>query len=64
MGEIDKLFLVAKADFYKQRAYQAFEEAADPKRLVEFDGRDHGQALLDGAYAEAALQAIIDFLGN
>ncbi len=59
---IAKLVLVAKADFFKDRAYGVFEEASVPKTLIEFDGSDHGQALLEGEHAEAALTQILTFL--
>ncbi len=62
-SDIDKLVLVAKSDFFKDRAYSVFEEAAEPKTLVEFEGFDHGQALLTGDHAEGAQSAIMTFLG-
>ena len=57
-----KLFLVAKQDFYKANAYTAYEEASEPKRLLEYDGREHGQALFEGPHAESASSEILEFL--
>ena len=60
--EIAKMVLVAKADFYNARAYTAFEEAADPKTLSEYEGREHGQELLHGQHKVDVLKVIFDFL--
>ena len=60
----DKLFLIAKADFFKSNAYAGYEEAVEPKTLLEFEGRDHGQALLEGAHGETAVSAIMEFLAR
>jgi pimeloyl-ACP methyl ester carboxylesterase len=62
-GEIKKLFMVSKADFYKSRAYTNFEEASEPKILIEYEGAEHGQALLKGMHAKNVLNEILKFLG-
>ena len=61
-SEIAKLFLVAKQDFYAAGTYSAYEKTAEPKRLVEFEGREHGQALLEGEHAEQALDVVLSFI--
>ncbi|WP_458775376.1 alpha/beta hydrolase [Desulforhopalus sp. 52FAK] len=59
---IKKMIIVAKSDFYKSRAYTSFEEAVKPKILKEYDGTEHGQALLNGFYSQQVLQEIFNFL--
>lgn len=61
-NSISKLFLIAKQDFFKAYAYAEYKEASEPKRLLEYEGREHGQALLDGQHAEDVLSEIIQFL--
>ena len=61
-GEIAKLFMVAKQDFYAAGAYSAYDKTAEPKTLIEYEGRDHGQALLTGEHAEQALEDILGFM--
>lgn len=59
---VKKLILVAKADFYNSRSYSTFAEAVEPKVLVEYEGTEHGQALLTGGNSKFVEQAILKFL--
>lgn len=59
---IKKMVMVAKSDFYKSRAYTSFEEASEPKILIEYEGTEHGQALLKGVHAQKVYHDILKFL--
>lgn len=58
----DKLVIVAKRDVFKSGAYTSFKEAVQPKTLLEYDGAEHGQALLKGAHRESVLNEILKFI--
>ena len=60
--QIYKLVMVSKTDFYKSRSYATFEEALAPKVLREYEGTEHGQALLEGKHAENVHGEIFKFL--
>jgi alpha-beta hydrolase superfamily lysophospholipase len=60
--DIEKLIVVAKFDFFGKRARTAFAEAAEPKVLAEYEGRDHGQDLLTGVHGAAVRQRVLDFI--
>lgn len=61
--EIKKLVILAKGDFYKSRAEDAFKEASEPKTLLAYQGSDHGQGLLSGEHGNIVLNEIFNFLG-
>ncbi len=60
--EVEKIMFVATGDGIAQRTYDGFERAAEPKTLLEYDGTDHGQALLEGEHSESVLADINEFL--
>lgn len=60
--EIGKLFIYARQDFYRSRAVQGFEKAAEPKTLLELPGSLHAQDMLSGPYAKLLDQVIVRFI--
>lgn len=59
----DKLFLYAKEDGFGTSAIKAnFQDSSEPKKMVEYEGSDHAQALLLGKHKEAASKLIVDFI--
>ncbi|MEH6631600.1 MAG: hypothetical protein V7776_12265 [Halopseudomonas aestusnigri] len=45
-------------------SYSTFEEASEPKQIIEYDGFVHGQDLLAGKYGKEVTTHIINFLIN
>lgn len=60
---VPKLVLVAKKDFWASRAYDTYETAGDPKKLVEYDGTEHGQGMLAGPQGDRVAKDILLFMG-
>ena len=60
--QLPKLFFVAKQDGWGAKAYDAYRDSDPPKKLMEYEGFAHGQALLSGEYAQEINQIIIDFI--
>lgn len=60
--KVSKLFVHAEGDFFLQRSVLSFEKAADPKRLLVFDGSEHGQELLKGDHRDQLEAQLLDFV--
>ncbi|QDG78628.1 alpha/beta hydrolase [Labrenzia sp. PHM005] len=60
--ETEKLFIYTRQDFYRSRAVQAFEKAAEPKTLLELPGSLHAQDMLSGPHAKLLDQMIVRFI--
>jgi pimeloyl-ACP methyl ester carboxylesterase len=61
-----KLFVCAERDFLGAAAAvrQAYEDAAQPKDIRLFPGREHSRAMFEAPYGEEALRAILDFVSS
>ena len=59
-----KLFICAERDSLGAAAsvQRAYQDAAEPKAIRLFPGREHSRAMFKAAYGEEALQAILDFV--
>jgi len=60
--DIKKLVIVAKQDFYKKFAYDAFSESVQPKQLKEYSGTEHAQGLFKGPHREDLISTLLKFL--
>ena len=61
-NRINKLVLVSRSDFWGSRSYATFKDASAPKTLKEYEGMEHGQALLSGKHAANVHSVIFKFL--
>lgn len=61
-NKINKLVLVSTSDFWGSKSYATFEEASAPKSLKEYEGIEHGQALLSGKHTATVHSDIFNFL--
>jgi pimeloyl-ACP methyl ester carboxylesterase len=61
-SKINKLVLISRSDFWGSKSYATFKEASAPKTLKEYEGMEHGQALLSGKHAENVHSVIFKFL--
>ncbi len=61
-GEIEKLMISTEGDTLVYRASMGYEEWADPKIWLEYDGIEHGQTLLAGDHSETVETEILEFL--
>lgn len=59
---VSKLFVIATDDWLADVAYQSFEQASEPKSLIEYPGIEHAQEIFEGESGEELEAAILDFL--
>lgn len=60
--DMDKLFIYTRNDFYRGRAVESFEKAAEPKILLELPGSLHAQDMLSGPHARLIEQTVLEFI--
>jgi pimeloyl-ACP methyl ester carboxylesterase len=61
-----KLFVCANGDTLGAAPHvlRAFEEAAEPKTLVMFGGKEHSRGMFAAPYGDEAIAAIVDFVAR
>lgn len=59
---VRSLHIVGVRDFYAAAAYSAYEQAVQPKSLLELQTGAHAQALLETEFSDKVITAIVSFV--
>jgi len=62
ISDVQKLIVLAKNDFYSDKAYETYKEASSPKLLKEFTGRAHAQKLFKTEHRNDLISELLTFL--
>ncbi len=63
-NSIEKLFVITENDFFSAQTYSSYDKAADPKDLVVYPGKAHGQEMFDEPYGPQLVDLILRALAN